>query len=102
MAQTWTVRGVATTTMRKDGLLSIYYHGTEVVRVEKNGAITLNHGGWMSNTTKLRMNQASNQYRLGYQVFQKNGRWFVRWQKDNTTVEFGGGSSREHVILRAA
>ena len=50
--------------------LEVYYHNTRVV-FYCNGHIKLDTGGWSTVTTKLRMNQASNQYNLGYKVFQK-------------------------------
>ena len=59
--------------------LEVYYHNTRVV-FYCNGFITLNTGGWSTATTKLRMNQASNQYNLGYRVFQKDFNWFVEYQ----------------------
>jgi len=34
------------------------------------------------------MNQASNEYDLGYQVFQKKGKWFVDFKGD--TIPFEG------------
>lgn len=66
MAQTAEVRGVATSVYEDQGDICIRYHATEVVRF--NGKrIILNGGGWRTNTTKTRMNQAANQYGLGYQ-----------------------------------
>jgi len=68
-------------TKGKDGSLAIRYHQTDVVLVAPDGTIVLNTGGWNTNTTKNRMNQASSQFNLGYQVWQENGKWFVRWNK---------------------
>ena len=39
--------------------------------------IILNSNGWATATTKSRMNQTSNQFDLGYQVFQKDYAWYV-------------------------
>lgn len=39
--------------------------------------IVLNTGGWRTQTTKNRMNQASNQFHLGYWVYQSGGNWIV-------------------------
>lgn len=81
MSQTHTVGQRATTVARgTDGALRVTYHSTDVVTVHKNGSITLNTGGWRTATTKLRMNQASNQYGLGFQVWQKDFSWFVEWK----------------------
>jgi hypothetical protein len=59
----------------------VTYHDTDVVTFTE-GVIVLQTGGFKTATTKLRMNQASNQYDLGYQVYQVNHEWMV---------EFGGG-----------
>ena len=40
----------------------------------------LNTGGWFTNTTKTRMQQVSHQFNLGYNVFQKDGSWFVDYK----------------------
>jgi hypothetical protein len=40
-------------------------------------------------TTKLRMNQASNQFNLGFSVYQKDYRWYVVIPQGET-VEFTG------------
>lgn len=56
--------------------LSVIYAGTMIV--EKVGdKITLDSGGWETVTTKRKMNQAANQFALGYGVFQKDHKWFV-------------------------
>ena len=67
--------------------LEVYYHNTRVV-FYCNGHIKLDTGGWSTVTTKLRMNQAANQYNLGYKVFQKNYDWFVEFQ--GKTIPFNG------------
>ena len=76
MAQTQEVRGVATRIVRIGTTIQIHYHGTIVVEFNHD-TITLNSGGWQTQTTKTRMNQASNQFDLGYSVFQKNYVWYV-------------------------
>ena len=78
MSRSSIVGGHKTTVSRKaDGSLPVTYHSTEVVKVALDGTVTLDTGGWRSNTTKLRMNQAAQQYGLGFGVFQKNFDWFV-------------------------
>lgn len=68
----------ATSIERKQGgLVSVRYHSTEVVRVAADGTVTLNTGGWRTATTKARMNQAANEFGLGYMVYQEKGDWFV-------------------------
>jgi hypothetical protein len=50
----------------------------EVVIVSWNEeSIVLDTGGFFTKTTKKRMNQASNMFRLGFYVYQKNFDWFV-------------------------
>jgi hypothetical protein len=74
--------------LSKSNLL-VTYHNTDVVTVN-NGFITLRHGGFKTNTTKLRMNQASRQYNLSYVVYQSNFSWFVDYK--GKTYEFIGDS----------
>lgn len=63
----------------KNGVLSVIYHQTEVVKANLNkGIVVLDSGGYLTNTTKTRMNQASNQFDLGYRVVQKNFEWFIQ------------------------
>lgn len=57
----------------------ITYHKTHIV---KFGAryIVLDTGGYFTATTKTRMNQASNQFGLGYSIFQKKGAWYCSFE----------------------
>ena len=83
--------GKGNTTVRgniANGELSVVFHTTEIVNVSK-GIVTLKTGGWMTATTKTRMNQAANQYGLGYSVWQKKGEWFVSYKGE--TLSFTGG-----------
>ena len=81
MPQTQKVRGTATSCICTNGLISVAYHKTVVVHADKNkGIIVLDTGGWKTATTKTRMNQASNEFGLGYAVFQKRGEWFVNYK----------------------
>ena len=65
----------------------ITYWSTPVVKFDSQ-KIILNTGGWKTTTTKARMNQASNQYNLGYQVAQKAFKWFVIFK--GKKIEFTG------------
>jgi len=65
--------------------INVKYHNTDVVSFNDNEFI-LRTGGWFTKTTKDRMNQASNQYGLGYRVFQKNFAWYVDYQ--NQVIPF--------------
>ena len=78
MSQTGRIGKRATTISRDpDGVLRVRYHSTNVVTVYPNGRIVLDTGGWRTATTKLRMNQASNELGLGFQVYQQDGKWYV-------------------------
>lgn len=68
----------------------VTYHETPVVKFNDN-EIVLDSGGWKTATTRVRMNQASNQYELGFQVYQKNGEWFVNI--NGKTIPFEDGMS---------
>lgn len=92
MAQTQRVQGVATT-VSNDGLYTrVRYHVTDVVLFNEH-RIVLNSGGYRTNTTKTRMNQASNQFGLGYRVYQKRGEWFISYKGE--TLEY-----RDDITLR--
>jgi len=78
MVQTRKVKGVATKVIHTATGLIVRYHNTDVV-VVKNGEVTLNTGGWKTVTTKRRMNQAANQFGLGYHVYQERHAWYVCW-----------------------
>lgn len=56
MARTVTIGQKATSISRdSDGILRVTYHSTPVVTLYPNGKLVLNHGGWMSFTTKTRL-----------------------------------------------
>jgi hypothetical protein len=92
MAQQNTIGRTATTVSTgNDGAIRVTYHGTDVVTIHPNGAIDLDTGGWFTPTTKTRMNQASNQFRLGFYVYQEEFRWYVK--VDGQNIEFNGKDS---------
>jgi hypothetical protein len=74
-----------TITTNEAGNISIIYHSTVVVKINKD-SIQLNSGGWQTNTTKTRMNQASSQFDLGFSVYQKQYKWYVDYK--GKTLEF--------------
>ena len=57
--------------------LLVTYHNTIVDKVINDRYVILNTGGWYTDTTKRRMNQASRQYKLGYVVYQSDFTWYV-------------------------
>lgn len=72
--------GTTATSVRRDGHVThVRYHETDVVSFSPT-QITLRTGGWKAVTTKLRMNQASRQFNLGYNVYQVKGQWYVRYK----------------------
>ena len=75
-----------TSVVSKNAAMTVTYHPTEVV-IATPTTITLNTGGWKTNTTKLRMNQAANQFDLGYCVYQHKNKWYVSYK--NQTIPFG-------------
>ena len=76
MAKTDKVGTHKTAIYNSDGYTCIRYHSTEVVRFNTD-EIVLDSGGWHTVTTKLRMNQASNMFHLGFRVSQRQHEWFV-------------------------
>lgn len=79
MAQNQVFRGVARHIVRTEcGETRFYYHNTAVVTTDATH-ISLHSGGWRTATTKLAMNQVSNQYRLGFNVFQEDHVWYVQY-----------------------
>jgi len=89
MANQKQVGRVATSVVTENGITSVYYHGTPVVRWG-GGLIVLNTGGWFTSTTKTRMNQAANQHGLGFAVHQKSRKWFVTYRGE--TIPFNGNN----------
>ena len=88
MTQLNQVGNHATVILTVDDVTSVIYHETQVVRFNYDHII-LNSGGWQTPTTKTRMNQASNQFNLGFNVFQKRGKWYV--EHNNSIREFKDG-----------
>ncbi len=66
---------------------AVVLHGTDVVTYHKDGSATLNSGGWLTVTTKDRMNgYLGNRAR----VYSKRGVWFV-FTRDGGTFDWDGG-----------
>jgi len=81
-------QGVATETIHHtSGTIVGRYHQTSVAEKQQN-KIRLDTGGWQTRTTKIRMNQFSNEFCGGaFSVYQKNHDWFVRLA-DGTVLPF--------------
>lgn len=58
--------------------IAVRYHSTDVV-LYNDSHITLDSGGHTTVTTKRRMNEASKTFDLGFQVYQVNLDWFVKY-----------------------
>jgi hypothetical protein len=63
------------------GSFKVKLYNTDIVNVA-DGRVVLNTGGFHTSTTRNRMNQASNQFDLGYRVFQRRGNMFVSSKGD--------------------
>tara|TARA_B110000902_G_C14210791_1_gene551284 strand:+ start:255 stop:545 length:291 start_codon:yes stop_codon:yes gene_type:complete len=78
------------TTLEIDGDKGcVIYTKTKIVEWVGN-KIKLNSDGWESVTTKRKMNQASNQFNLGYSVFQKDFVWYVDTPQGHTVKYYDG------------
>ena len=94
MAKTDKVGTHKTAIYHSDGYTCIRYHSTEVVKFNTD-EIILNSGGWHTVTTKLRMNQASYQFGLGFYVHQRQFEWFVT-SKDTVRMNFVTNGNRTY------
>lgn len=79
---------ISTTIKENDGMAIVTYHKTDVVKFNEN-MIILDSGGWRTQTTRSRMNRMSNDFDLGYSVYQKNKKWFVKYK--GITLNFYDG-----------
>lgn len=86
MAQTHTVGSHATNVFSGEGFTRVVYHSTIVVKWNGD-EIVLDTGGYETVTTKLRMNQASTQYGLGFYVYQKDFQWYVKYKGKDHKLE---------------
>lgn len=88
MAQQTKIGRHKTTFGVKDGILSVVYHSTEVVRADLNRrTVIFNNGGYETATTKTRMNQALRQFNIPLSVLQADYEWFVN-NADGQVLEF--------------
>ena len=93
MAQQNQIGTPKTKVFTENGVTYVKYHNTRVVAFSEN-AIILDTGGWFTPTTKTRMNQTSNAFGLGFQVYQKNYEWFADY--NGKTYEF----TKDHLSLK--
>lgn len=74
-----------TTVITEGNKVIVRYHNTNVVEFDEN-IILLNTGGYLTKTTKLRMNQTSEEFNLGFKVYAKDRVFYVDYK--NKTYEF--------------
>ena len=77
----------------RDGWHVVTYHKTDVVSWSDT-LVRLDSGGWLTPTTKTRMNQAANQFGLNFRVYQERGSWFVNIK--GKTLPFIDGMTFNH------
>ncbi len=70
----------------KDGEVVVFYYKTAIVIVDKD-TIVLNTGGWLTTTTRARMNFVSRELELGYRVFQKQKQVFIEYADQTQPCE---------------
>lgn len=59
------------------GIFVCQYHQTKIFTYKPDyKTIAFNNGGWLTSTTKKRMNQCLKHLDLPGSVYQKNGQWF--------------------------
>jgi hypothetical protein len=81
----------------KSKLKEVWLYSTKIVEILPSGSILLCTGGHETATTKARMNQASEEFGLGYRVRSKNFEWYVT---DDTTKEEGVFEGDDAVLRR--
>jgi hypothetical protein len=69
-------RKKATRFYSEDDFMVVQLYSTKVVKWN-NSKIILNSGGWQTQTTKARINQASWENNLGISVSQVDSNWYV-------------------------
>ena len=91
MAQTQKIsRNNTAVYTQEDGTREVYLHKTRIVSVTAGNEVTLNTGGWLTATTCARMNQAANEWRLGFSVSRAGGVLSVRFH-DGRIIEAPSG-----------
>ena len=76
----------ATTVSQNSDAIRVTLHSTQIVVIYPNGRIVLDHAGWTTPITLRRMNQVSEEFGLGYRVYQKSFAWYVA--VDGHVLEF--------------
>ena len=79
---TWVVSRIS------EGEYGIRHHNTIIVRYLPDNDVVLDTGGWLSLTTKERLNQF---IPLRYSIYQRNFEWFVLDSMAGRTFEYFDG-----------
>ena len=77
-----------TTVRNIDGTIALIYHSTAVVEFHADGRILLNSGGWLTVTTKQRINEV---LPSPYRVYQKSHEWFLYDRARDISIPFSDG-----------
>jgi hypothetical protein len=80
--------GIVTTNTDHYKFYEVVLHNTTVF-VMNDSLITLNSGGWRTNTTKTAINRAFDLLDIPARLWQKKFEWFVTY--DGTTFDFEDG-----------
>ena len=91
MSRTYSIGTHKTNVYTEEGMTCVKYHQTNVVKFNHE-KIILNSNGSGTVTTRARMNQTSNQFNLGYQVFQRDFAWYVDFKGE--TLDY-----HDHMVL---
>lgn len=79
-----------TAVMREDdGTVNVIFHETVIVKIAPDNTVTLDSGGWLTNTTKARMNEVAEEYNLNFSVFQDKKQWYVKVPGGNLAFHDG-------------
>jgi len=82
----------------RNGDTGVILHQTEIVRFNKN-RIILNTGGYDTATTKKRMNEVSQEFNLGYEVYQSDHTWYIYYDGEAHKFEYCK-KNEEFIIVR--
>ena len=89
MARNDRLSNYRTTLFNIDNFGGVRYVNTDIV-TWKDNKVTLNTDGYETVTTKRKMNQASNQFGLRFDVYQDNFEWFVNLPNGQTVKYYDG------------
>lgn len=81
--------GNNTYVQRRSNGFALRLHNTDIVGYHPNGVITLHTGGWVTVTTKDRLNSVLR--RFGWNITQRNHQWTVHNFQNGITTPFTEG-----------